>query len=82
LGRTHILDGPVFGGWVISLQWAYFANDMRSGSGERVILIGFYPHFALAFYVFLDLLVLHLLGWFVSISADAFVLHLKAPQLA
>jgi hypothetical protein len=65
----------------LSLQWVYFADDMRRGSGERVILIGFYPHFVLAFYVFLDFLVLHLLGWFVSISADAFGLHLKPPQL-
>ena len=64
----------------LSLEWVYFANDMRSGSGERVILIGFYRHFVLAFYVFLAFLVLHLLRWLVSISADAFGLHLKPPQ--
>ena len=63
------------------LQWAYFADDMSKGSGERTILIGFYPHFVFAFYAFLDLLILHLLGWFVSVSADAFGLRLKPRQL-
>lgn len=84
-GRLQKLIGTglyLFGAVLfLGLQWVYFANDMRSGSGERVVLIGFYPHFVFAFYVFLDFLVLHLLSWFVSISADAFGLHLKLPQL-
>jgi hypothetical protein len=78
IGTGFYLFGVVL---FLSLQWVYFASGMSSGSGERAILIGFYPHFVLAFYVFLDFLVLHLLGWFVSISADAFGLHLKPPQL-
>ena len=78
IGTGFYLFGVVL---FLGLQWAYFGNDMRSGSGERAILVSFYPHFVFAFYVFLDLLVLHLLGWFVSISTDAFGLHLKPPQL-
>jgi hypothetical protein len=83
--RLHKLIGTcfyLFGALLfLSLQWAYFRDNISSMSGERAVLINFYPHFALAFYVFLDLLVLHLLGWFISISANAFGLHLKAPQL-
>jgi len=78
IGTGFYLFGVVL---FLGLQWAYFADDLRKGSGERTILIGFYPHFIFAFYVLLDFLVLHLLGWFVSVSADAFGLRLKPRQL-
>jgi hypothetical protein len=77
IGAGFYLFGVVL---FLGLQWAYFGDDMRKGSGERAILISFYPHFVFAFYVFLNLLTLHLLVWFVSVSADAFGLRLKLRQ--
>ena len=45
IGTGFCLFGVVL---FLGLQWAYFADDLRKGSGERVILISFYPHFVFA----------------------------------
>jgi hypothetical protein len=66
----------------LSLQWAYFTADMSSTPGAVLVLRNFAPHFVFAFNVFLVFLILHVLGWFISICADAFDLQLTPRQLA
>ena len=62
----------------LGLQDAYFTIDDGATPVGRSILRGFKPHFAFAGNVFFMLLVLHVLGWFISYCIGR--LTLQSPR--
>ena len=59
----------------LGLQGAYFTIDDGKTPVGWSILRGFEPHFAFASNVFFMLLILHILGWFISHCIGRLTLH-------